>query len=92
MAKSDEILTELRSINVKLYGEGNFEGDIPEIKGHLKKLNGHLDDHSYRITTLETQRKPSRKQVVGSASGVISLLALLILCIGQTLGWWTIPI
>ena len=39
MAKIDEVLNKLDKINIKLYGEGEFEGDIPEIKKHLIELN-----------------------------------------------------
>jgi len=45
MAKIDEVLTEVRLITTKLYGENGFEGDIPEIKSKLHdiRVNRALD-------------------------------------------------
>ena len=55
--------------------------DLNEIKGHLEKINGHLDDHSKRITTIEVKQeernKPSKKAlgVLGSIiAGIIVAL------------------
>ena len=81
MAKSDEILRELKLINVKLYGEGEFKGDIPEIKRHLENLNGHLDDHSKRITVTETlqkeRNKVSKKLIGGWVSAFVAIVVAL---------------
>lgn len=88
MAKSDEILSGIRLLNAKLYGENGFEGDIPAIKTHLEKINIHLDDHSHRITTIEATRRLSKKVIGGSIGGVATIVALVILEIGQRLGWW----
>ncbi len=91
MAKTDEILTELRAINLKLYGEGEFQGDIPDIKGHLEKLNGHLDDHSKRLVTVETKveertvSKISKKAMLGYGGGGILVIITLVLQLYQLL-------
>ncbi len=81
MAKIDDVLTEIRLLNTKLYGDAQFEGDIPEIKGHLKNLNSHLEDHSKRITITETlqkeRHKPSKKIIGGYISGAIAVVVAL---------------
>ena len=49
MAKSDEILAEVKVTNqevkdlkVRLYGEGQDPGDIPAMRKYLEKLNGRV--------------------------------------------------
>lgn len=74
----DLIDTHMGYINIELKG----------IKGHLGKINDHLDDHSKRIVTLEVQKKPSKKLITGGISGVASVIALAVLFIGQAVGWW----
>ena len=44
--KSEEILSEIKHLTAKLYGENGFEGDIPDIKACYK-------DHSKRIGRIE---------------------------------------
>ena len=81
MAKSDDILNEIKSLGTKLYGENGFEGDIPVIKGHLEKINSHLDDHSKRITVVETLQKErnriSKKALSGYISGGVAIVVAL---------------
>ena len=88
MAKIDEVLTAVKTMNIKLYGENGFEGDIPEMKKDTKCIIKHLEDHSKRITILEVERKPSKKLIAGSASGIVGIISLVFLNIGQILGWW----
>jgi len=74
----DLIDTHMGYINKELQGIGN----------HLNGINSHLDDHSKRIVTLEVQRKPSKKVVVGRGGEIAGIIALVILFLGQTLNWW----
>jgi len=64
------------------------QDSLPRIETHLEKLNGHLEDHSKRITIIETQKKPSKKLIAGSTGGAAGLIALVILYLGQALSWW----
>jgi len=77
MGKTDEILAEIKKLNVKLYGENGFEGDIPVIKRRQAQFFSHFDDHSKRITIMETRmekhEKPSKKAMAGWISGVIAV-------------------
>ena len=79
MAKNDDILSEIRLLNTKLYGENGFEGDIPYIKENIEKQNNYLNDHSKRITIIETLQKernrPSKKLFAGYISGALVALA-----------------
>ncbi len=88
---SEQILAEIRELKSWLYGDDGKEGDIPEIKKHLEKINGHLDDHSYRLVIAETQIKErtaskiSKKAIAGYSSGGLLVLAITILRIIQML-------
>uniref|UniRef100_A0A6H1ZZS6 Uncharacterized protein n=2 Tax=viral metagenome TaxID=1070528 RepID=A0A6H1ZZS6_9ZZZZ len=93
MGETTEILQELRAINIKLYGEKDFEGDIPEIKKRLKRLNGHLDDHSHRLTTMETQMSerfpegnPSKLKKYSKYAGIISAIIYILYSLGVMSG------
>ena len=94
MANSADVLREIKHLIGKLYGENGFDGDIPEIKNHLKAINGHLDDHSKRLTIAETQlaertsSKVSKKAVAGYGGGTAVVVSTLVLAIGQIMGWW----
>ncbi len=94
MAKSDEIISLIKILSAKLYGDNGFDGDIPEIKEHLEKINGHLDDHSNRLVIAETQikertiSKVSKKAIAGYGGGTAVVVSTLVLAIGQILGWW----
>ncbi len=89
MAKSDEIISLIKILSAKLYGDNGFNGDIPEIKEHLEKINGHLDDHSKRLVVAETQikertiSKVSKKAIAGYSGGGLLVLAITILQIIQ---------
>lgn len=93
MAKYQEILDAIKSLTAKLYGENGFEGDITEIKTHLKELNGHLNDHSKRLAIAETQikerttSKVSKKAMAGYG-GSGSAIVLIIYGVGKLIGWW----
>ena len=79
-----EILQAVQHLEEKLYHENGFEGDIPEIKKHCKGFTKHLEDHSKRLTIIETRvderttAKLGRKTVWGISGGGILLLATLI--------------
>jgi len=50
---------------------------LPKIESHLEKINGHLEDHSRRLTIIETQRKLSKKALTGYVSGVVAIVVAL---------------
>lgn len=93
MAKYQEILDAIKGLTSKLYGENGFEGDIPAIKEHLEKINGHLDDHSKRLTIAETKiderttSKVTKKAIAGYGSGG-SAIVLGVYALGKLVGWW----
>ena len=64
-----------------------------EQEKHLRKINNHLDDHSKRITIMETRveehnnQKTSKKAIAGYSGGGVMLLALTVLQVLQTLGY-----
>ena len=55
---------------------------------HLAKINSHLEDHSKRITIVETLQKersrPSKKSISGAGALILAILA----SIGKAYGWW----
>ena len=52
MAKSDDILREVKFLKVKLYGENGFEGDIEEIKAFLKNHDKRISRNSRILFTI----------------------------------------
>ena len=54
---------------------------LPKIEEHLEKINGHLDDHSKRITTVEVKQeernKPSKKSIGGYGAAVVGIIIAL---------------
>ncbi len=61
---------------------------LPRIEEHLEKINGHLDDHSYRLKQAEDdiktdrllakeRNKPSKKSIAGSGSIVVAVIVAL---------------
>ena len=57
------------------------QDSLPRIEDHLEKINGHLDDHSKRIITVEVlqkeRNKPSKKALTGYISGGVALVVAL---------------
>ena len=57
------------------------QDSLPKIEKHLDKINGHLDDHSKRITITETlqreRNKTSKKTYAGYISGMIAIVVAL---------------
>ena len=57
------------------------QDSLPKIEKHLEKINGHLDDHSKRITVTETlqkeRNKTSKKTYAGYVSGIIAIAVAL---------------
>ena len=53
------------------------EDFFPRIEAHLGKINGHLDDHSKRLTIVEVKQeernKLSKKSIAGISSGIIAV-------------------
>lgn len=58
-AKSDRSLLEMTTQAVN----DIKEDDLPEIKQHLKSLNGAIGDHEARIIKLEIKRKMEKEMV-----------------------------
>ena len=86
MATSKDVLAAVNLLNVKLYGENGFEGDIPEIKKSCKETKEHFEDHSKRITQLEVIRSGlSKKVVAGGISTIVTIIALVILAVLERL-------
>lgn len=61
MTDNEILLAELRQANstldkliTKLYGENGFEGDIPEIKERLEKVNGKVRGNEIRSKVNQT--------------------------------------
>ena len=52
MAKSDEILSAIKLLNAKLYGENGFEGDITEIKEGVRTNRSRIHRIEIIITGL----------------------------------------
>jgi len=81
MAKQDEILAKVNLLNIKLYGENGFEGDITEIKNDIKTLTAYVHKQSEKLAIVETLQKernrPSKKSVAGWVSGSLALAAAL---------------
>ncbi len=84
-SERDDLLIRLdeRSCNIYKLTEKQEE--------HLRQINGHLDDHSSRLTTVETKidertRKVSKKAIAGYSGGGLLLVALTVLQIIQALG------
>ena len=57
------------------------QDSLPRIETHLDKINGHLDDHSKRITITETLQKernrPSKKAIASWVSGAAAIIVAL---------------
>jgi len=74
--KRDELLVRLDE-RVKAIKDDT----LPKIETHLEKINGHLDNHSSRITVTETLQKernrPSKKIMAGYISGAVALAVAL---------------
>ena len=94
MAKYQEILDAIKHLTGKLYGENGFEGDITEIKHWIDEFRKHFEDHSKRITVLETQALEKEKASVsklkttGKYTGIISAIAYIAYSLGTMAGWW----
>ena len=54
---------------------------LPKIEKHLEKINGHLEDHSKRITITETlqkeRNKPSKKSRAGYGAAIVGIMIAL---------------
>ena len=57
------------------------QDSLPRIETHLEKINGHLDDHSFRLRTVEVRQqernKPSKKSIAGYVSGGVAIVIAL---------------
>jgi len=68
----------LQEIYHRLYGEGNFEGDIPEIKAHLKDLNGNILRNTIRGVQNERSLGLIKWVIGGIGALLISIIGLLV--------------
>ena len=88
-AERDELLIRMDERQRQMKDE-----DLPEINGHLKKLNGHLDDHSKRLVTLETRAEEKEKasgsklKTTGKYAGIISAVIYIMYSLGTMAGWF----
>ena len=68
----------LASVETHIVYIGNH---LQNIDSHLDKINNHLNDHSSRITIVETlqkeRNKPSKKSIAGWVSGLIAIVVAL---------------
>ena len=57
------------------------QDSLPKIEEHLCKINGHLDDHSKRLTTVEVLQKErnklSKKTMGGYLTGATAIVVAL---------------
>ena len=67
-AERDELLIRI---------DQKVQDSLPKIEKHLEKINGHLDDHSKRITIIEVKSKMSKKAISYYISGGVALLLAL---------------
>ena len=88
----NEILTAIKHLEEKLYHENGFEGDIPEIKRHCADTTKHFEDHSRRLTVVETEVKErtvskiNKKAWGGITVGTLLVLATFIISLLQWTG------
>ena len=58
------------------------QDSLPKIEKHLEKINGHLDDHSKRLTTVEVlqgeRNKLSKKSIAMYISGGVAVVIALL--------------
>ena len=70
--KRDELLIRL---------DQKIMDSLPRIETHLERINGHLDDHSKRLTITETlqheRNKPSKKSIAGYITGGVAIAVAL---------------
>ena len=67
-AERDELLIRI---------DQKIQDSLPKIERHLNKINGHLDDHSFRLRTVEVKqderKRTSKKTLGGYGAGVIAI-------------------
>ncbi len=82
-AERDELLIRI---------DQKVQDSLPRIETHLGEINGHLADHSKRLTTVEVKQEerftPSKKLKTGATSAIVLIVTMVVLEIGQALGWW----
>jgi hypothetical protein len=91
-SEAKDILTEIKLLNAKLYGENNFKGDIPEIIKSIEAIKACMDKHSTDIAILKDRQDtgaPSAKRVVGFGTTIGTAIAGFIYFIGDKAGWWS---
>lgn len=94
MNKIGEQMDYLIKCTNRLYSDTDgFEGDIPEIKNHLKKVNGRLDkqgdviyQHSMDIQTLNTARPYVEGQVAENRKYLFSMRHWIIMILVAVIG------
>lgn len=80
-----EVGYQVDKLDTKLYGENGFEGDIPEIKKHIQRIDGRLEkgddmlyEHDTCIKVLKDRWKWLKWMIpVGAGGGVTGLGALM---------------
>jgi len=59
-----------------------------EQEKHLARINNHLDDHSKRITIVETLQKERNRPNKKTMGGIGGIIAAILAAIGKAYGWW----
>jgi len=87
MTKIDEVLQEVKSLKVKLYGDNGFEGDITEIKTGLKDIPKLRERTAIHHSTLYGHgNDPGLVKQVEQTKNRLWKLAIVVASISATVG------
>lgn len=92
MAKSDEILAEIRELTkgqkdllIRLYGQESDKGDIPTIRDQVQFINGVIRVHDTEIAKLKERSQWTKKQwvwiiiaILGGGGGATGIITKLL--------------
>jgi len=70
MPTEKELKQQSRDMLIRI--DQKITDSLPRIEKHLEEINGHLDDHSKRITITETLQKERNKMGKKTMAGYIS--------------------
>ncbi len=67
--------------NMLIRIDQKVQDSLPRIEKHLDKINGHLDNHSSRLTIVEVKQeernKPNKKTLGGYGAAIVALIVAL---------------
>jgi hypothetical protein len=99
MAEIDDVFHEIQKLNIKLYGENGFEGDIPAIRKELEVVKDCAGKHTIDIALLKERVEsfkdklvaevPTNKKVIGFGTTVGTAILGFIYFMGSKAGWWS---